>query len=696
MAEDTINFQLPPEGFGSYLYDILPDDQAVLAGAFSTAMSQVRNLNMVDFQRFAQVVFALETNAGLPLTDGSDIPADKFIVDEALIKVALGSGVYGQYNMSDFFGCMSGLPLPLVDVMNGIQLLQTDKLENIYRELYLAVTWQQAETVVDYETRAVELTPYVPPCPYPTCDPPEPAVPATYQWQYKINSVTMADSGGGYGRSSAALPTGSFGDSGTGYYSGAGGATVSLTLDSNDANAPNTFGRLTLVAQAGTWVNYGVTGTTTSTPADPGIVYEIQAPPTAYTIYPYTGGVNTPYGTAGWPGMNTVVQSLIDDSNSEIYDIQTKSDASFANAKQLNILWNILGTTLKIQQRSRYILMPPVAIPHFDFLAQYPQNLITFIDGMPDTANDTEPHGPAQTVENSVDMCVIGGQSLIALMREQRNQQRLAGLGIPLDNNIINELTEEQIQLLLANGTLPGAVEGVPSPVGDFTIPAWSDSQDCAGFNMFPTPVGYYDPNLQGFRLVTPIFGNPGNRKYIKPGSITPITNTKYLGPYGDLTGPPLTGPSPYDNTGIITDTFNNPPPGLGTAGPGPTNLTDGPQIPIVTVGTNVPSTGGLPYNQGLGVGLPIELDPETGLPVVPSEVASVLEANLGGGDGAGPSTPTLGPGAGGAGVTFPVISELPPNLNPIYTASQLLPSTLSLQQAIDKVIECNCDCWVS
>ena len=156
MADETINFQLPPEGFGSYLYDILPDDQAVLAGAFATSMGQVRNLNMVDLQRFAQVVFALETNNGLPLTNGSDIPADKFLVDEALIKIALGSGVYGQYNMSDFFGCMSGLPLPLVDVMNGIKLLQTDKLENIYKELYLAVTWEQAEAVVLFETRAIE------------------------------------------------------------------------------------------------------------------------------------------------------------------------------------------------------------------------------------------------------------------------------------------------------------------------------------------------------------------------------------------------------------------------------------------------------------------------------------------------------------------------------------------------------------
>jgi hypothetical protein len=667
MAEDTINFQIPPEGFGSYLQDILPTDQAVLAGAFATTMGQIRNVSMVDIQKFAQVVFSLETNNNLPLTVGTDIPADKFIVDQALTKLALGSGVYGQYTMSDFFGCMSGLPLPLVDIDRGIRLLQTQKLEKIYEQLYLAVTWEQAETLVNYETQSIV-----------TGNTGAPDFNPLYEWQYRINSVSLGIDGGGYGRGNAPVPTGAF--SGNGYYSSAGGATVTLGLDTNNANAPNSFGRLSLQSTAGSWVTYGTNQLTTA--PDPEIVYSIQAPPVGLYIYPYTGASNSAYGTSGWPNMNTVVQSLVDDANAEIFDIQTKNDTNFQNASQLNILWNVLGTTLKIQQRSRYILLPPVAIPHFEYLAQYPQNLITFVDTIPGFSGETEPHGPVQTIENSVDQCVVGGQSLIALMRQERNQQRLQSLGIPLDNNIDTDLTEEQLQLLLANGTLPGAVEGIPSPVGDFTLPAWSDSQNCDGFNIFPYPVGYYDPNLQGFRLVTPIFGNPNNRTFVKPGSITPITNVNYLGPYGDLTGPPVNGPSPYDNTGIITDGLPNNPPSGPTAGPGPTVFTDGPQIPIVTVGTVIPEGPGLPYNQGLGSGLPIIQDPETGLPITPSP--DVI------------SGPTLGLGAGGAGVTFPPINEIPPNLNPIYTSSTLLPSTLNIQQAIDKVIECNCDCWVA
>jgi hypothetical protein len=39
--------------------------------------------------------------------------------------------------------------------------------------------------------------------------------------------------------------------------------------------------------------------------------------------------------------------------------------------------------------------------------------------------------------------------------------------------------------------------------------------------------------------------------------------------------------------------------------------------------------------------------------------------------------------------------NNLPPNLDPNYTSSTLLPSSPNVQDAIDSVIECNCDCWI-
>ena len=40
-------------------------------------------------------------------------------------------------------------------------------------------------------------------------------------------------------------------------------------------------------------------------------------------------------------------------------------------------------------------------------------------------------------------------------------------------------------------------------------------------------------------------------------------------------------------------------------------------------------------------------------------------------------------------------IDNLPPNLDPNFTATTLLPASPTIQDAIDQVIECNCDCWI-
>jgi hypothetical protein len=37
----------------------------------------------------------------------------------------------------------------------------------------------------------------------------------------------------------------------------------------------------------------------------------------------------------------------------------------------------------------------------------------------------------------------------------------------------------------------------------------------------------------------------------------------------------------------------------------------------------------------------------------------------------------------------------IPPNLNTSYTSGILSPATLSVPEAIDQVIRCNCDCWM-
>ena len=153
-----VNLQIMPEGFGSYLQDILPKDIATTAGAFSASMQQIKKIRTIPIEKFAQVVATLETTRGLNLVNGTNVPTDTTEAQAALALIALGSGPYGTYTFSDFFGCMSGLPYPWVQIQPAIIALQSSTLTNIYQQLYLAVTWKQATLTVipSYSTSAVE------------------------------------------------------------------------------------------------------------------------------------------------------------------------------------------------------------------------------------------------------------------------------------------------------------------------------------------------------------------------------------------------------------------------------------------------------------------------------------------------------------------------------------------------------------
>ena len=133
-----VNYQILPEGFGSYLEGILPSDIATAAGAFSATMQQVKNIRKIDIEKFAQVVTSLETTEGLPLVNGTNVPTDTIEAQSALDLIALGTGPHGTYTFSDFFGCMSGLPYDWVSLQTAITNMPTDNLATLYSNLYTA------------------------------------------------------------------------------------------------------------------------------------------------------------------------------------------------------------------------------------------------------------------------------------------------------------------------------------------------------------------------------------------------------------------------------------------------------------------------------------------------------------------------------------------------------------------------------
>jgi hypothetical protein len=563
------NYREIPIGFDSYLTGILPENQAIAAGAFSFTMRQVTSIETFDIQQFAKVVKGIENVSDLPLTAGTSKPTNQDMIDQSIAKGSLGTGPYGSYTMSDLFGCMSGLPYPWKLIKDRINQLETTKLYNIYNQLFLATTWEAATVSVQYTTYTG----------------PGPAF-ATY---YTVTGVTLTDNGGGYGRGGAAAPIISI--------AGGSGATAVAIIGTDDSlagsNGTGSFGRVTSVS---------LTSSGTDTTTLPTVT--IQCPPTSGLPITSsgiiaTGGTNTSAGTTGWSQpMNQVVSAYIGQANEEIAAIlQTNS----VIAKYLNIYWNTMGTQLVVEQRARYKAFNPVSVPKDVFSNPYPSTLLGAVDSIPQLAQDTRPHMTAQLLEAISDTSTVGGQSTIAMMRQERNQARLQLLGIDQDNGIPDTLTDNEVKQLTTNGTLPGAIlgTGIPScdPNVEFTLPAWPTNM-IANTETTPVPGGVYIPTT----------------------SNDPTINTGYH--TSDQT-------SSGDITGIL-------------------ECQEYPSVgPIVPVGPNLTEN---PYGDG-----PVIIQP-----------ATEYDPN-----------------------------NLPPYLDPRFTRSTLLPSVPTVKEAIDRVIECNCDCWI-
>ena len=412
---NPLTVQAIPQGFGAYLDGILPPDIAKAAGSFSVSMQQIKNISSVPIEKFAQVVNSLETTKGLNV-NGSSVPTDTTLASQGLALIALGNGPYGTYTMSNFLGCMSGLPYLGIDIDGLIKQLETTALYNIYKQLYLAVTWEPASVTVN--------TSY-----------------DSFSGLYTVTSVILDNDGGGYGREG--LPA---------TITLSNGATGTMTIGTDDTNL-STFGRVQSLPTG------SLVGTTSGSPI--------------------TVTVINPQGMGAFS--NSVVQDYIDAANNEIENVILP--AKPATAQQLITNWELTGTLLSVEQRAIATGMTigvPNSSPNYlrePTIAAFPSTQYAFVDSIPRYATFTQPHMYSQTLEAIANYNTVGGRSIVAMLRESRNQARLQEAGIPLDNNIANKLTKQQESELIANGTLGGSVPAtLATEIGS------------------PVPFGYYDP----------------------------------------------------------------------------------------------------------------------------------------------------------------------------------------------------------
>ena len=567
-----VNLQIIPEGFGSYLGGILPKDLATTAGAFSATMQQIKNIRNIPIEKFAQVAATLETTRGLNLVNGTDVPTDTAEAKAALALMALGSGPYGTYTFSDFFGCMSGLPYPWVQIQPAIIGLQSNTLSTIYQNLWLALTWEQATATVTpgYSTSAVSDGF------------------GNYNYYYQILSIQGISSfngGGGYGRNGAAAPTATI--------DGGSGATLITTIDTTPAvnNGSTTFGKVLsgLLGSPGSSVLYG-SGASPIPSAPPATLnVTIQAPP------------------ALTPDLDTVVQSYINAANAEIAIIRSTHPGQ---SLELNDTWDNLGTQLNIEQRARNTGLSIVPDPRTDSLFPYPIMVYSFTDLVPSYAKLTEPNMAAQTLEAISDLDINAGQSIVAMMRADRNKARLLEAGISTDDVIDDVLPLAEQIALISNGTVANSAPAFP-------------------FNT--EPAGYFDPATENFLItqapvITSQAANPAANPFNTSTPTDPITNPSQntVAVQPSILGAPATtvasilGIGTPDNIPVIPNAI-----GIGSPG-----ITGGAPLVAPGAGGGLGGQGGGPIVPGSLAGSPYtKLIPPSLNPIYTSGV--LLPASL-------------------------------------------------------------------
>jgi hypothetical protein len=168
------------------------------------------------------------------------------------------------------------------------------------------------------------------------------------------------------------------------------------------------------------------------------------------------------------PAFNIAVQAQIDLVNAEIALIRTVRPGA---STDLNDLYEQFATQLGNEQLVRNTGLSPLPSPRDASINKYPIPIYSFVDTLPLYGKQTQPNMAAQTLEAISDLTFVAGQSIIAAMREARNQDRLNYVGVSLDNNI-PDVIEDQAEWI-ADGVLANSVPAFPNNT---------------------TPLGYYDP----------------------------------------------------------------------------------------------------------------------------------------------------------------------------------------------------------
>lgn len=133
---------------------------------------------------------------------------------------------------------------------------------------------------------------------------------------------------------------------------------------------------------------------------------------------------------------NTSVPNLVTAANSVIAGILSTDPVT---SNQLNYYWRQIGNQLATEQRAIVLAVKQSSSVYTGVDMSAIEN---FVRAVPDYSLETEYCQIAPILDEISDLTVVGGQSLVAMMREARNAQRLINTGGELDNDVPDSLSQ--------------------------------------------------------------------------------------------------------------------------------------------------------------------------------------------------------------------------------------------------------------
>lgn len=376
------------ENWGDYLSNILPEELASACGAFMMSMCQIKNIKKMNLEQFSQVVANLEVlDKNLDLINNPNAsPVNTDSVDAFLKNIAFGSGNRGIFRQCDFFGAASSVPY--ADYYNQIQnlfkLVDSEKLENIYTKLYqksLNNGWALISRGKGHQDSVINQTP---------------SWSSEYAYTvFKTVEVASAQTD-----------------------------TIKINLNLTQILSTNT--KISFVSNGSTYYTVKQTqfdGVNTTVTLNESLQSDISENSIIYIE-------ETEYENS--------IQNLIDAANLEIYRLFTNNNDLY---NKINFYWDKIGKQLYTEQ-----LAIPFAVKSNQEL--YAETSLTdfeiFVKNIENWAQKTQYGDIASVLEQISNTNSVGGQSLIALMRESRNAIRLMNIGGELDNSVPTELHMNQ------------------------------------------------------------------------------------------------------------------------------------------------------------------------------------------------------------------------------------------------------------